>query len=405
MPIPTAAEIDVTNLDETIQMSIATQRSIEDFKAQQNVEKVKEHMMDEELEQLLEGTENVDVDAFMDDVLNSQEDPSTRIEPMSDKESPKVTKSTDMLDIHDDEVEEESVKEEFELRMREKGKVATEDALSFVDKEKLQELTVTDSTPSSSSPKPKTRRFKRKKFHQLAKHLHSTIEEFLPLIVGDRVNEIAKKTVPLYVDEGLLLDKQKTQADVAVMIFKAMQKVHENLHAEIILQVNNAIANSIPLEVDSFLRKYMSNNIIYVHPTQAPASSAQDVQYQMMKNDEKLRSDDFAKRKKTSEHGTYTVGESSSEQYMDQEPNPSDLGTQEQLDEFNAWMDGFGTDDDDDVPTEEVSLELMEEISEEINETQLKKVVDYMLRQRCNTGEEHQYHVDQMQNYLKNDNV
>ncbi|GKD30454.1 hypothetical protein Tco_1241232 [Tanacetum coccineum] len=33
MPIPTAAEIDVTNLAETIQLSIATQRSIEDFEA------------------------------------------------------------------------------------------------------------------------------------------------------------------------------------------------------------------------------------------------------------------------------------------------------------------------------------------------------------------------------------
>ncbi|GKD20478.1 hypothetical protein Tco_1222181 [Tanacetum coccineum] len=45
-------------------------------------------MMDEELDQLLEGAENVDVDAFMDDVLNK----------------------------------EESAGDEFELRRREKGK-------------------------------------------------------------------------------------------------------------------------------------------------------------------------------------------------------------------------------------------------------------------------------------------
>ncbi|GKA43075.1 hypothetical protein Tco_0735735 [Tanacetum coccineum] len=58
-------------------------------------------------------------------------------------------------------------------------------------------------------------------------------------------------------------------------------------------------------------------------------------------------------------------------------------------------MDGFGTDDDE-VPTEKVSPELMEEISEEIDEAQLKKVVDDMLKQRCNSREEHQYHVDQI---------
>ncbi|GKC57773.1 hypothetical protein Tco_1085371 [Tanacetum coccineum] len=66
----------------------------------------------------------------------------------------------------------------------------------------------------------------------------------------------------------------------------------------------------------------------------------------------------------------FLMGESSSEQAMNQEPNPSRSGTQEQLNEFNAWVDDFGTDDDE-VPTEEVSQELMEEISGEIDEAQL----------------------------------
>ncbi|GJU23440.1 hypothetical protein Tco_1156782 [Tanacetum coccineum] len=38
----------------------------------------------------------------------------------------------------------------------------------------------------------------------------------------NEVNKIAKKTVPVYVAEGLLLDMQKTQADVAAMIAKAI---------------------------------------------------------------------------------------------------------------------------------------------------------------------------------------
>nr|GEY26291.1 hypothetical protein [Tanacetum cinerariifolium] len=258
------------------------------------------------------------------------------------------------------------------------------DAPSFADKEKLHELMVTDSTPSSSSPKPKNGWFRwyksfiqqtgrsygymflhlkkhfipKKSFLELSRILQSIMGEALPLMVDDRVNEIAKKTMSLY--------------------------------------------------VNSFLKNYMSNNILRVHPTQAPVSSAQDLQYQlyqMMKNDVELRSDNlsiwwsmrikfdkpapfstlyrtatiylrdhddhhddahpeeenYAKRQKASEHGTYTVGKSSSEQHMDQEPNPLDS-------------------------------ELIEEISEEINEAQLKKVVDDMLRQRCNSREEHQYH-------------
>ncbi|GJU72215.1 hypothetical protein Tco_1263620 [Tanacetum coccineum] len=151
-------------------ISIATQRSIEDYEARQNVEKVKEHMVDEELEQLLERTENVDVDAFMDDVLNSQEDPGTRIEPMSDKESPEVEKDVDMVIINDGE-EEESSGDEFKLKRREKGKgieeardtppptpnrsPRTHIAPLSSDKETLQELTVTTKDAPSSADKEK----------------------------------------------------------------------------------------------------------------------------------------------------------------------------------------------------------------------------------------------------------
>ncbi|GJW45071.1 hypothetical protein Tco_0073870 [Tanacetum coccineum] len=95
--------------------------------------------------------------------------------------------------------------------------------------------------------------------------------------------------------------------------------------------------------------------------------------------------------------------ESSSKQVMD-EPNPSGSGTQEQMDEFDAWMDNFRTNDDE-VPSEEVSPELLKEISKEVDEAQLQKDVHEMLRARCNSGEEHQYHLDQMKNYLKSDIV
>ncbi|GJW62827.1 hypothetical protein Tco_0112162 [Tanacetum coccineum] len=258
-------------------------------------------MVDEEIENLVEGTENVHVDEFMNDIFNDQEEPDNRINPRSYKESPKAMKITDDLTIHNDDEEEESAGDEFELRQREKGKgieeskdtylptlirsprthiaplstdketlqeltVITQDAPSSADKETLQEFMVIDPPPSSSSPKPKTGRF-RKSFHELARILQSIMEEALPSMVGDRVNEIAKKTVLLYVVEGLLLNKQKTQADVAAII------------------------------VDSFLRNYMSNNILHVHPTQASTSSAQDLQYQLyllMKDDEKLCNDDFS---------------------------------------------------------------------------------------------------------------
>ncbi|GJU81906.1 hypothetical protein Tco_1284271 [Tanacetum coccineum] len=63
------------------------------------------------------------------------------------------------------------------------------------------------------------------------------------------------------------------------------------------------------------------------------------------------------------------------------------------------------TTDDDELPTKKVSQELVEEMSEIVDETKLRKVVGEMLRQRCTSGDEHQYHNDQMKKFLKNDIV
>ncbi|GJT75335.1 retrovirus-related pol polyprotein from transposon TNT 1-94 [Tanacetum coccineum] len=47
----------------------------------------------------------------------------------------------------------------------------------------------------------------------------------------------------------------------------------------------------------------------------------------------------------------------------------------------------------------------MDEVSLTINEVMLKNVVDEMLRKRCTSGDEHQYHIDQMKNFLESDIV
>ncbi|GJY71471.1 hypothetical protein Tco_0475174 [Tanacetum coccineum] len=52
-----------------------------------------------------------------------------------------------------------------------------------------------------------------------------------------------------------------------------------------------------------------------------------------------------------------------------------------------------------------VELDVMEEISLTIDEAKLKKMADEMLRQRCTSGDEHQYHIDQMKNFLQSDIV
>ncbi|GJT73569.1 hypothetical protein Tco_1032855 [Tanacetum coccineum] len=72
-----------------------------------------------------------------------------------------------------------------------------------------------------------------------------------------------------------------------------------------------------------------------------------------------------------------------------------------QDDEFDFWTDFYASDDDE-IPTKQVTQDIMEEISLTIDEAKLKKMVDSeMLRQRCTLGDEHQYHIDQNENFLQ----
>nr|GEZ85758.1 hypothetical protein [Tanacetum cinerariifolium] len=69
----------------------------------------------------------------------------------------------------------------------------------------------------------------RKKFNVLAQHLQEVMEEFLPKIVDDRVKDLTKTQVPIYVAQGLIMERQQSQAKVAKMIADAIQQERENL--------------------------------------------------------------------------------------------------------------------------------------------------------------------------------
>ncbi|GJV41673.1 hypothetical protein Tco_1420113 [Tanacetum coccineum] len=70
-PVPTIAEVEDMTLQDTIQLSIVEQKSRDDFEARQNVEKVNEHLEDEEIEKMVEGTNNVDVDEPVSSITTS----------------------------------------------------------------------------------------------------------------------------------------------------------------------------------------------------------------------------------------------------------------------------------------------------------------------------------------------
>ncbi|GKE18506.1 hypothetical protein Tco_1426083 [Tanacetum coccineum] len=244
--------------------------------------------------------------------------------------------------------------------------------------------------------------------------------ESLPTMVDTHIKEQVKKQVPeqvrdqvpVYVAEGLILERQKTKEEMERMIAKAILQERENIQAEISSQIQKSIDNHIPSQVDASVRSYMSGHILHVHPVQSQTPSTPEQQYQLTSavrlrdqddphNDAHPEGENGAKRKKTSEYEAYVSGESSSGQINENEQGLSTSRNQEQEDDYDFWTESYASDDDE-ISMIQMLQDIIEEVSLTIDEAKLKKMVDEMLRQRCTSGDEHQYHIDQMKNFLKN---
>ncbi|GJX48453.1 hypothetical protein Tco_0273643 [Tanacetum coccineum] len=300
------------------------------------------------------------------------------------------------------------------------------------DTEKLQELTVTHPIPSSGSSEQKF--MPRTSSDQLADNLHDVMMETLPSLVKEKVTKQVKKEVPVqvrdqvpvYLAKGLILERKTTTEEMERLISKVILKECGHIQEQISSQIQNAIDNAIPSLVDASVRGYMSGHILLVHPAQVQSSSVLEQQHQLylaMKADPLLQQQDIAiwlalrmkfkktqvpqtdyrfsavrtrdqddphddarpegensvKRQKTSEYEAYVSGESSFGQVNVEEPSPSTSGNQEQDDKFDFWTDSYASDDDE-IPTKQVTQDIMEEISLTIDEAKLKKMADEMLR-------------------------
>ncbi|GJT72592.1 hypothetical protein Tco_1031878 [Tanacetum coccineum] len=192
----TTAQID---LDEATQMSIATAKSIEDFEAQQAVKKVEEHLIDEDIEKIMEGDEESDANKFVDDI-EEREGYSG-----DSGYTPTTTPRSSMTHI---------------------------DSLSS-DMEELKELTASE--PTSSSSKHKTSH---------SKHIRGKV--VVLEMVDETTNDNMKKNLSMVVKEAIKLERESTKADIAAMVDDDVRKEQERTRATPSSQVSNDVATNIP---------------------------------------------------------------------------------------------------------------------------------------------------------------
>ncbi|GKB01857.1 hypothetical protein Tco_0829901 [Tanacetum coccineum] len=317
-------------------LSLVEHKSHEEQEARENVALVDEHLAFEEIEKMVDEQENIVNDSSIP--RNDEPTiPGTRIEPKSNKESPEaeitkekeveIIKETLAVDITNvvipvnvTDEDEEITDEVYELKRREKGKIVEETRNSPIptpirspriytnlvssDTEKLQELTDTPHTTSSSSSPykklAKTNRllslFKTKPSLQKIQELLSRVTRTLWLLVYTSTGEVHAKKVIRYTFE-IVHERQKAKEETERLIAKAILQERGNIQAQISTQIENAIANVIPSQVDASVRSYMSGHILHVHPAQSQTSSVPEQQYQLylaMKADPQLQQQDIA---------------------------------------------------------------------------------------------------------------
>nr|GEZ44999.1 hypothetical protein [Tanacetum cinerariifolium] len=353
----TVDKVDELILQDTLQVSLAKHKSRQEQEARENMALVDEHLPSVEIEKMVEGQKNV-----ADDSLISRNDEhyilGTSLEPMSDKESPEVG-ITDVIvpvNVYDEEEEEDEITNKvYELKRREKGK-------------NVKESRITPFATPFRSPRIYT------------DHVSSDTEKLQEL-------------TELHGRYGYLFEHLRAK----FMPRKSFVTLADHLH--------EAMAESLPTMVDKHIKEQVQQQV----PKQVPQTTCRTPVVRPRDQDDPHddahpEGEKSAKRQKTSEYETYVSGESSSGHDNEQEQGPSTLGNQEKADDYDFWTDSY-TSDDDEIPTKQVSQDITEEVSLNVDEAKLKKTADEMLGQRCTSGDEHQYHIDQMKNLLKSNIV
>ncbi|GJW68992.1 retrovirus-related pol polyprotein from transposon TNT 1-94 [Tanacetum coccineum] len=276
--------------------------------------------------------------------------------------------------------EDEITDEVYELKRREKGKIVEESKSTLFPTPIRSPRIHTDlGHYTYLFEHLKAQFMSRKSFDTLADHLQEVMVESLPTMIDTHIKEQVKKQVPeqvrdqvpVYVAEGLILERQKTKEEMEWMIAKAILQERGNIQAKISSQIQKSIDKHIPSQVDASLRSYMSGNILHVHPAQSQTLSIPEQQYQLylsMKYDPQLQQQDIA---------IWLALQIKFEnlQVNENEQGPSTSGNQEQEDDYDFWTESYASDDDE-IPTKQMSQDIMEYVSLTIDEAKLKKMVD-----------------------------
>ncbi|GJU63911.1 hypothetical protein Tco_1245746 [Tanacetum coccineum] len=219
-PVSTVDKADEMILQDTLQVSLAEHKSRDEHEARENVILVDEHLASKEIEKMIAKEKEVEI---------------------TQEKEVEITNVIIPVNVTDE--DEEITDEVYELKRKEKGNYYKDVMVTCLD------IYGRDSCQEKA------------RMHQ--------------------VSEQVRNQVPVYVVEGLILERKKAKEEMERLIAKAIfaeqmeyfklksrppQKTKKK-------KIENAIANVIPSQVDASVLNYMSGHILHVHPAQSQTSS------------------------------------------------------------------------------------------------------------------------------------
>ncbi|GJZ72895.1 putative reverse transcriptase domain-containing protein, partial [Tanacetum coccineum] len=219
-----------------------------------------------------------------------------------------------------------------------------------------------------------------KSFDTHADNLHDVMVETLPTMVDKHIKEQVMKQVPeqvqnqvpVYVTEGLILERQKAKEEMERLIAKAILQEYQQYQLYLAMKADPQLQQQ-DIAIWLALQMKFERNTVLQTACRIPAIHLRD--QDDPHDDANPKGENSAKRQKTSEYEAYVSGESSSGQVFQEEQAPSTSGNQEQDDDFDFWTDSYASDDDE-IPTKQVSQDIMKEVLLTIDEAKLRKIDD-----------------------------
>ncbi|GKE26820.1 hypothetical protein Tco_1442204, partial [Tanacetum coccineum] len=155
------------------------------------------------------------------------------------------------------------------------------------------------------------------------------------------------------------------------------------LQDEISSQIQQAIDNNIPFLVDAS----MKFETLQVPQTTCRTSAIRPRDQDDPHDDAPPEGENSAKWQKTSDRGHNGLDSCLNRFTETEEQCSISLGNQKQVDNYDFWTESYASDDDE-IPTKQVSQDIMEEVSLTINEAELRKILSKTYWQ---LGHEHKF--------------